>query len=55
MQNQKLRAEQFMFSDFIRKHNLKIVPALLNIRGLLVGKHEKIKVVFINMVFFKNH
>lgn len=52
MQNQKLRAEQFMFSDLIKKHNLKIVPALLNILAVLTGKHEKIKVVFIKMLIF---
>lgn len=37
----------------IRKHNLKIVPALLSILGLLIENHEKIKAVFIKTLFGK--
>lgn len=55
MQNQKLREKHFIFSDLIRKHNLKIVAELLNIIGLLIGKHEKIKVDFIKTIYIFNH
>lgn len=55
MQKQELREKHFIFLDLIRKHNLKIVPELLNITGLLTGKHEKIKVDFIKTIYIFNH